>query len=258
MIGRKTMKRIELIVAYDGTNYHGFARQNNALTIQEVLEKAVYDITHEKVEVISSGRTDTGVHAKAQCCIIDVATQIPVERLAKALNTRLPDDIVIKQARQVRDDFHPRFMAKRKTYRYQIYLGETRDPFVNKYSYFYPYHLDRDKVREAASYMVGTHDFICFCASGSSVKTTVRTIYSIEIQEHEELLTIDVCGNGFLYNMVRIIVGTLVEVGRGKIAPEYVKTIIEQKDRGNAGPTAPAKGLTLKEIDYEDTVRFKG
>ncbi|MGL5677491.1 MAG: tRNA pseudouridine(38-40) synthase TruA [Cellulosilyticaceae bacterium] len=251
------MKRIQLIVAYDGSNYHGFAKQKNAVTIQETMEETIYKLTGQRVDVVSSGRTDTGVHAKAQCCIIDIETTIPVERFARAMNARLPKDIVIKDARLVKAEFHPRFMAKKKTYRYQILTSVARDPFIGKYSYFYPYPLDEAKMKAAAACIEGTHDFKCFCAAGSTVVDTTRTVYYIKVSKQDDLIQIDVCGNGFLYNMVRIIAGTLVEVGRGRFKVEDVAEIIKNKDRNLAGPTAPAEGLTLQEVFYEDSLRYE-
>lgn len=245
------MRRIKFIVAYDGTNYHGFAKQNNALTIQEVLEKAIFAITHEEVEVIGAGRTDTGVHAKGQCCVVDSMTQIPVYNLLKAVNSKLPKDIVIKEMIDVTKDFHPRYKAKQKTYRYQIFNGQTLDPFTYKYAYFYPYPLDVEKMIESAKYIIGTHDFKCFCSAGGGAKTTTRTVYSLDIQKIDELIQINICGNGFLYNMVRIIVGTLIEVGRGQIAPCTMEQIIASLERKKAGPTAPPEGLMMLNIEYD-------
>ena len=195
------MRRIQLIIAYDGTDYHGFAKQEHAITIQGTVENAIYSLTGKKVDLVGSGRTDAGVHAKGQCCIIDIDTPIPTERFAKALNSRLPKEIVIKEARDVKSDFHPRFMAKKKTYRYQILTSKVNDPFIGKYCYFYPYSLDIEAMKEAARRIEGTHDFKCFCASGSTVKDTVRTVYSIEVHEQDDIVYLDVCGNGFLYNM---------------------------------------------------------
>ena len=250
------LKRLQLIIAYDGTNYHGFAKQINAVTIQEILEKAIENLTGQKVHVMASGRTDAGVHAMAQCCVVDVETSIPEGQFARALNARLPHDIVIKESCEVRADFHPRYMAKKKTYRYQIFTGATRDPFIDKYVYFYPRKLDILRMQEAAKYIEGTHDFKCFCASGSAVKDTVRTVYSLEIKREGEMIALEVCGNGFLYNMVRIITGTLIEVGRGRFEPEHVKRVIESGERELGGPTAPAEGLILKEVFYEDDLRY--
>lgn len=246
------MRRIKFIVAYDGTNYHGFAKQNNALTIQEVLERAIFAITREQVEVIGAGRTDTGVHARGQCCIVDTYTQITTYKLIKAINSKLPKDIVIKEMEDVAEDFHPRYRAKQKTYRYQILNSNTLDPFMYKYAYFYPYTLDIDQMIKGAHHIVGTHDFKCFCAAGSSVKTTTRTVYHIAIRKVDDLIQIDICGDGFLYNMVRIIAGTLIEIGRGKLAPEEMQNILSSLDRDKAGPTAPPQGLTMLNIEYGD------
>ena len=251
------MRRIQLIIAYDGTIYHGFAKQEHAVTIQGTVEEAIHGLTGQKVDLIGSGRTDAGVHAKGQCCIIDIDTPIPIERFAKALNARLPKEIVIKDAREVKADFHPRFMAKKKTYRYQILTSQVNDPFIGRYCYFYPYRLDIEAMKEAARKIEGTHDFKCFCASGSTVKNTVRTVYSIEIQEQEDLIHIDVCGNGFLYNMVRIIAGTLIDVGRHRLTAETVEKMIETKDRALGGPTAPPEGLTLLEVYYDANLRYE-
>lgn len=251
------MRRIQLIVAYDGTDFHGFAKQEDTVTVQGTLEKAIFNLTGQVVEVIGSGRTDAGVHARNQCCVIDIDTPIPTSRLAKALNGRLPRDIVVKEARDVKADFHPRYMAKKKTYRYQILTSPVNDPFIGKYCYFYPYTLDITSMQEAVRAIEGTHDFKCFCASGSSVKNTVRTIYGVEVKQEGDLISVDICGNGFLYNMVRIIVGTLMEIGRGKLPKECFKDMIEKKDRTLGGPTAPPEGLTLVEVDYDDHLRYK-
>lgn len=244
------MKRIKFLVAYDGTNYHGFAKQKNAMTIQETIEQAIFELTKQHVDVEASGRTDTGVHAKGQCCIIDIETSIPVERLGKALNSKLPNDIVVRDVEEVSTDFHPRYAVKRKTYRYQILNSLQNDPFISKYAYFYPYSLDVEPMKEAAKYIVGTHDFSCFCSAGATTKTTVRTVYSLEINKIDDMIQVDICGNGFLYNMVRIIVGTLIEIGRGKIAPTEMKKIVESADRNLAGPTAPPIGLMMFDIKY--------
>ncbi|MDF2596822.1 MAG: tRNA pseudouridine synthase [Clostridia bacterium] len=240
-----------MIVAYDGTNYHGFARQENALTIQEVLEKAIASVIQQDVRVIGAGRTDTGVHAKGQCCTFDSDTHIPTGNLVKAINSKLPKDIVIKEVQIVPDDFQPRYAAKNKTYRYQILNSVSSDPFLYKYAYFYPYELDVTLMQEAAAYIVGEHDFKCFCSAGSSVVSTIRTVYDLQITRQEDLITIDICGNGFLYNMVRIIAGTLLKVGAHKLPAASIKEIIESRDRSLAGPTAPPEGLTMLKIVYE-------
>lgn len=252
------MKRYQLIVAYDGTCYHGFARQKNTTeTIQQKLEEAISHITNQKVEVIASGRTDAGVHAKAQCCVVDLETKLPVERMAKAFNSQLPLAIRIREVAEVKPDFHPRFMAKQKTYCYQILTAKTNDPFLSRYVYFYPHELDIKAMEKAASLIEGTHDFQCFCAAGSTVEDTVRTVYGIALKKEGELIRIEVCGNGFLYNMVRIIAGTLIEVGRGRLEPLQINKIIESRDRCLAGPTAPPEGLMLQEVYYEDRLRYE-
>lgn len=245
------MKRFKMIVAYDGTNYNGFARQPNGVTIQETLEEAISKIVQHEVRTLGAGRTDQGVHAKGQCVTFDSETKVPAEKLAKAINSQLPLDISVKSVEEVSMNFQPRFGAKRKTYRYQILNAQVRDPFLYKYSLQYPYKLDIELMQEAANEMVGKHDFACFCSAGSSVKDTVREIYSIDIRKHEDLVTVDICGNGFLYNMVRIIIGTLLRVNEGKLSTGDIKKIINGRDRQKAGPTVPPQGLTMLEIIYE-------
>lgn len=245
------MPRFKLILAYDGTNYHGFQKQHNGLTIQEVLEKAIQSIVQQPVEVIGAGRTDTGVHARGQCCVFDAETSIPVYNLIKAINSKLPQDIVLRDLETVSEDFHPRYRAKHKTYRYQILNSKVRDPFNYKYTYFYPYALDVALMQEGANHIIGEHDFKCFCSAGSSVYSTVRTVYELKISKEDELITMDICGNGFLYNMVRIIAGTLIQVGSNKLPADKIKTIIVSKNRGLAGPTAPPEGLMMLQIEYD-------
>ena len=244
------MKRFKLIVAYDGTNYNGFAKQPNATTIQGTLDVAIAKIVQHEVRTLGAGRTDRGVHAFAQCCVFDSDTKIPADRLAKAINSQLPADISVKSVEEVSEDFHPRFGAKRKTYRYQILNAKIRDPFLYKYALLYPYELDVERMQEAANEMIGEHNFACFCAAGSTVKDTVRIIYSIDVKKEGDLVSIDVCGNGFLYNMVRIIIGTLLDVNENKMTKDSIKTIIESKKRELAGPTVPPQGLTMLNIVY--------
>ncbi|OOB80063.1 MAG: tRNA pseudouridine(38-40) synthase TruA [Epulopiscium sp. Nuni2H_MBin003] len=244
--------KLKLVLAYKGTNYNGFASQvgENINTIQQQVEKAVFDITQKSVTIVCSGRTDAGVHAQHQVCLADIDTNIPIDKLQLAINAKLPKDIVIKYLEQTSDDFHPRFNVKTKTYRYQILNAGVRDPFLMDYTYFYPYKLDLVAMKEASTYIVGTHDFKCFCASKTGAKTTTRTVYDINLYTDEDIIKIDISGNGFLYNMVRIIVGTLIEVGRGKIPPSEVERIIQSKNRKNAGPTAPALGLMMLNVEY--------
>lgn len=246
------MPRVKLIVAYDGTDYHGFVKQKSVITVQQVLEEAIAYILRTPVLIEGAGRTDAGVHAQGQCCIFDAETSIPVLSLLRAINSKLPKDVVIKEAEIVPESFHPRFSAKRKTYRYQILNSSIRNPFLERYAYFYPRSLNIEWMKKAAEYMVGEHDFKCFCAAGSTVLSTVRTIYDLQVFKAGDLITIDVCGNGFLYNMVRIITGTLVKAGEGKIAAGQVKDIIESKERALAGPTVPPQGLTMLNIVYEE------
>lgn len=246
------MPRFKLIVAYDGTDYHGFVKQNNVITVQEVLEKAIEKILRTPVLIEGAGRTDAGVHANGQCCIFDAETAIPVSSMLRAINSKLPSDVVVKELEIAEADFHPRFAAKHKTYRYRILNSRIRDPFMHKYAYFYPTPLDIEWMQDAAAYMVGEHDFKCFCAAGSTVLSTVRKIYDLTVTKQEDLIQIDVCGNGFLYNMVRIIAGTLIKAGEHKLSPSDIQRVIESKDRRLAGPTAPPQGLTMLQINYDE------
>lgn len=245
------MKRYKMIVAYDGTNYNGFARQPNATTIQGTLEKAISKITQEEILTLGAGRTDRGVHAKGQCVTFDSETKIPTFKLLKAINSQLPPDIVVQSVEEVSEEFHPRFGAKRKTYRYQILNTPVQDPFNYRYTLHYPYAIDIDKMQAAADRMVGEHDFACFCAAGSTVKDTVRRIYSIEVKREGDIVWVDVCGNGFLYNMVRIIIGTLLYANEDKLSTDEISEIISGKDRQKAGPTVQPQGLTMLNIVYE-------
>lgn len=243
------MKRIMLTVAYDGTNYHGWQVQPQVETIEGILNKFLSELCREEITVIGASRTDTGVHALGNLAVFDTDTRIPPEKIAYALNQKLPEDIRIQKSEEVAEDFHPRKISTRKTYAYQIISQEFENPLERLYSHFTYLPLDVDKMQEAAVYFKGEHDFQSFCAAGSQAESTVRRIYDLKVERQGNKIRILVCGNGFLYNMVRIIAGTLMEVGRGKILPEEVKGIIEAKDRTKAGPTAPARGLTL--VGYE-------
>ena len=261
-----TTRRILLRVAYDGTNYHGWQVQSNAKTIEGELNRVLTQLTGEKIQVTGASRTDAGVHALGNVAVFDTASKIPAEKFSYALNQRLPEDIVIQSSLQVADDFHPRHCDCCKTYEYDILNRTCPLPAYRNTAYFLYGDLDLDAMRRACQAFPGEHDFASFCAAGAQVQTTVRTIYSLEVLEQplavtergvssqrspERLLTIRVRGNGFLYNMVRIIAGTLVEVGRGHIRPEEVEGIIAACDRAKAGPTAPARGLRLVEIKYD-------
>ena len=245
------MKRIKLTIAYDGTNYCGWQIQPNGITIEEILNKALSKMTGEEILVIGASRTDSGVHAMGNVAVFDTDTTIPAEKIAVALNQRLPDDIVITKSEEVPLDFHPRYCNCSKTYEYHIINTRIPIPTKRLTNYFVSYVLDIDKMRQAASYLVGEHDFVSFCNVRTDVENTVRTITALDIITNGNEITIRITGNGFLYNMVRIIVGTLIRVGRGFYEPEKVKEILEAKDRKAAGVTAPAHGLMLVEIEYE-------
>lgn len=246
------MKRVRLIIAYDGTNYCGWQIQINGLTVEEILNKALSDLLGEDVAVIGASRTDSGVHALGNVAVFDTDTKIPAEKISFALNQRLPDDIRIQKSEKVSLEFHPRFCKSVKTYEYRILNTKFPNPMLRLYTHFVYMPLDVEKMKEAAAYIIGEHDFASFCSAGSQVKTTVRTIYTLDINKEDDIICIKISGNGFLYNMVRIIVGTLLKVGLSVYPPEHVKEILLLKDRYAAGPKAPARGLTLMEIKYEE------
>lgn len=247
------MKRVKLTVAYDGTDYHGWQIQNNGITIESELNRCLSELLGEKIQVIGASRTDAGVHALGNVAVFDTECRMPAEKISYALNQRLPEDIRIQRSEEVAPDWHPRRCESRKTYEYRIYRGEFPMPVKRLYSYFIYHPLDVDNMRKAAALLEGEHDFKSFCQTGAQVENTVRTIYSMEIEEQGAELVIRVCGSGFLYNMVRIIAGTLIEVGRGSRGPEDMTAVLQAMDRSAAGPTAPAHGLTL--VRYEFTER---
>ena len=243
-------KNIKIIVSYNGKNYCGWQKQKNSLGIQGELEYACQKAFKQKdTEIIGSGRTDAGVHALGQVANFLVETSIPVERFPEILNNNLPKDIAVLDAEEVDINFHSRYSAHRKTYRYYIYPSRIRSPFYKDTSYQVKYNLDIEKMKREIKYLVGEHDFCGFMSSGSSVKTTIREIYRADLFEEGDRIVIEVEGNGFLYNMVRIIVGTMVDIGRARIN-ESLKDIIDSKDRNRAGHTAPAQGLFLKNVEY--------
>ncbi len=246
------MTRVMLTVAYDGTNYSGWQLQPNAETIESVLNRCLSELTGETVEVIGASRTDSGVHALGNVAVFDTKSPIPAEKFSYALNQRLPEDIRIRGSKEVPADFHPRHCESIKTYEYRICNAAFPLPTKRLYAHFTYVPLDVSLMRRAAAYLVGEHDFKSFCSMDTQVKTTVRKIEEIEVREEPAVcreIVIRVRGRGFLYNMVRIIAGTLMEAGRGQIAPEQVKEILLACDRQAAGPTAPACGLTL--VGYE-------
>ncbi len=244
------MKRVFLKIAYDGTNYCGWQIQDNGITIEEVINEKLSELLGEDITVIGASRTDSGVHALGNVAVFDTDTRIPAEKISFALNQRLPEDIRIQESKEVAADFHPRYCDTRKTYEYRILNRTFDDPTTRLYTHFCYFKLDVEKMKQAASYLVGEHDFKSFSSARGQAKTTVRTIYYLNIEKNSDIITIQVNGNGFLYNMVRIIVGTLLKVGMGIYPPEHVKEILDAKDRSMSGPKAPAKGLTLVEIEY--------
>lgn len=245
------MKRFKLVVAYDGTNYCGWQVQNNGKTIEGELNRCLSELLKEDITVIGASRTDSGVHGMGNVAVFDSETRIPGEKICYALNQRLPDDIVVQSSCEVASDFHPRYCDTVKTYEYKILNRKFQNPMYRLYSDFIHYPLDIKAMQEAANYIIGEHDFKSFCSAGAQVKSTVRTVYHLSVtKDSEDIVHIEITGNGFLYNMVRIIVGTLTRIGLGYGKPEDVKEMIEAKDRSKAGPTAPARGLMLKEIRY--------
>lgn len=220
------------------------------MTVEEILNRELSALTGEEVKVIGASRTDAGVHAEGNVAVFDTETGIPAERIAYALNCRLPEDIVAVKSEEVPGDWHPRYQCSVKTYEYRILNREMPDPVCRRSTVHVSYPLNLGDMRTAAGYLKGEHDFKSFCSPHTEVKDTVRTVHSLEIEKEGDIITVRISGNGFLYNMVRIIVGTLINVGRGACPPEKVKEILEARDRRKAAATAPAKGLVLKYIRY--------
>lgn len=247
-------KRVMLRVAYDGTRYHGWQIQPNANTIEAELNLHLSELLKEEIHVIGASRTDAGVHAMGNVAVFDTTARMPGEKMSYALNQRLPKDIKIQESKEVPLSFHPRHCDSEKTYEYRIYNSSFPMPIGRQYHFFTYYQMDIEKMRQAASYLVGEHDFKSFCSIKAEVETTVRHIYQIDILEQGCEIVLRIRGGGFLYNMVRIIAGTLMQVAQGFYEPEHVKEILEACDREMAGPTAPACGLTLMKIDFKDLV----
>ena len=256
------MKRIMLTVAYDGTNYCGWQIQPTGITVEEVLSRELSKLLGEEIHVLGVSRTDSGVHALGNLCVFDTETSIPAEKICFAINQSLPEDIVVQSSEEVALDFHPRKCDSIKTYEYTIYNAKVPNPTRSRYTHFFYQPLDVEKMKEASKYLVGEHDFKSFCSSHSDKENTVRTLTDITIETRDvkdaggdghiregREIVIRVSGTGFLYNMVRIIVGTLIRVGTSFWEPEYVKEILNAKDRNVAGPKAPAKGLMLIKIE---------
>ena len=243
------MKRVKLIVAYDGSAYCGFQVQPKAPTIEGELNKHLSSLLGEDIKVIGASRTDAGVHALCNVAVFDTESGIPGEKFSYALNQRLPEDIRIMGAEEVALDFHPRHCDSEKTYEYRITVGQFPVPTKRLYSYFIYHSLDVEEMQQAAEYLIGEHDFKSFCSVKTDAESTVRTIYDLKVEKQGEDIVVRVRGNGFLYNMVRIIAGTLMEVGKGKIKPEKMQEILQSQERQQAGPTAPPQGLML--VKYE-------
>jgi tRNA pseudouridine38-40 synthase len=245
------IKRIKLEIAYDGTKYCGWQLQPQKPTIEAMINKALTELLGEKIVVIGASRTDAGVHARCNVAVFDTISQIPASKICMAVNQRLPQDIRVQSSIEVRPDFHPRKVKCTKTYNYRILNRKILIPMERLYSYYVYYDLNVAAMQKASAYLVGEHDFKSFCSVKTSTKETVRTIYSLTVEKEGDIITISVTGSGFLYNMVRIIAGTLIETGRGALPPDRMTDIISGCDRSLAGPTAPAHGLTLMKIEYE-------
>lgn len=245
------MRNIKLTIEYDGKCYNGWQKQPNKLNIQGEIERAIYNITKEEVDLIGSGRTDAGVHALGQVANFKTNSEISIEKLPLAINSQLKNSIVIKEAEEVDERFHSRYNAKHKTYRYIINNSKCGTAIYRNLEYSYPFKLDAEKMKQASKYFEGEHDFKAFKSSGTSSKNSVRTIYKAIVKQEGEKIIIELTGNGFLYNMVRIISGTLLDVGLGKIRAEEIPEMIESKDRQRAGKTLPAHGLYLVEVKYD-------
>ncbi len=244
------MINIKLIIEYDGRKYCGWQVQPNGISVQQVIEDAIYTLTGEKIRINGSGRTDSGVHALGQTATFKTMSTIPPDSFSKALNHHLPGDISIISSCKVEDEFHARFSAIGKHYRYLIFNRVTRSPFFEGRAYKVSKGLDIVAMEKAAACFLGTHDFMGFMATGSQVEDTVRSISEFSIEKNNDVIALNIKGNGFLYNMVRIIAGTLLECGLGKLNPADIDGIIASCKRESAGPTLPAEGLYLVEVYY--------
>ena len=253
MIARWIMtKRIKLTVAYDGTNYCGWQIQPNGDTIEAQLDRAVSSLLKTRIHVMGASRTDAGVHARGNVAVFDTQARMSADKYALALNTYLPPDIRVVESCEVPLTFHPRYQNTIKTYEYRIFNRKIPDPLERLYSLYYYWDLDEERMKQAAACLVGTHDFTSFCTLRPEMKDRIRTIYEANVDRAGDLITVRLTGNGFLYNMVRIIVGTLLRIGGGMEEPERMKQVLEAKDRSQAGDTARPEGLTLVQIRYPD------
>jgi len=245
-------RRIRLIVQYDGTNYVGWQLQENGVSVQQRLNEAILAVTGEEIQLHGSGRTDSGVHARAQVAHFDTNARMPANKFAIAMNMRLPRDIRVLYSEEAPEEFHARFSAKNKTYRYTLQLGPHADVFCRDTALHIHTELNFDRMQAAAQDALGEHDFFAFMSAGSKLEHTVRTIFRSEWSQCGQFLYYDVSANGFLYNMVRILVGTMLEIGSGKLPPDAIARAINSKNRSDAGPTAPPQGLSLMRVQYPD------
>lgn len=241
-----------LTVAYDGTDFHGWQVQPGVRTVEGELNKCLSELLGKEIQVIGASRTDAGVHAMGNLAVFDTVGNIPAEKFAYALNCKLPSDVKVQKSEEVAEDFHPRKCNSVKTYEYHIDCGEFPMPINGRYAYYTYHNPDVELMREAAKYIVGEHDFKSFCSVHTQAETTVRTVYSVDVEQIGREIVIRVSGSGFLYNMVRIIAGTLLDAGMGKFAPSKVAWMIEQCDRTVAGPTLPPEGLRLCGIEIKN------
>ncbi|MCK9479364.1 MAG: tRNA pseudouridine(38-40) synthase TruA [Firmicutes bacterium] len=246
------LQNLALTLMFDGSRYHGWQRQTNAVTVEEVLSNAIYKRTGRQPLVIGCSRTDAGVHAIEYICNFMTDSPIPPEKLPFALNTLLPYDIRVLKCNKVSDDFHSRFCAVSKTYVYNVYTDVISNPFLKNFAFHFPYTLNLEQMQRAATYFIGEYDFSAFMTTGSSQKTTVRKVTKLTVTKKENFFRFEISANAFLYNMVRIIVGTLLYVGMGKISENDITKIIKSRDRSKGGITAGAMGLYLAKVDYND------
>lgn len=244
------MRNIKIIIEFDGSNFCGWQKQPKGRTVQQTIEKAISKATNEDVEINGSSRTDAGVHAKGLVANFFTNSTIPGDKFREAINSRLPEDVSIVKSEEVDENFHARYSSKGKTYSYTIINRYERLSLGHQYLYHYRYQLDIEKMKKACQYFIGKHDFSAFMSPGSSIKTTVRTISDIHIEQKGNKIVVYVTGDGFLYNMVRIIVGTLLKIGNGKLEPEDIPEIIKEKNRKRAGMCVPPNGLILEKVFY--------
>ena len=244
------MRNILMKISYNGENYHGFQVQNNALAVANVIEEALFKLTGENISVTGCSRTDAGVHAEEFYLNFHTESSLSENNFLRGMNTYLPRDVAVKEVREAQEDFHARFSAKSKEYKYLILNSEVRDPFYEKRALFYNRRIDEDLLNRECKAFIGTHDFSAFCSAGGTTKTTVRTVKDCYVKRTGDIVEIRIMADGFLYNMVRIIVGTLLEINEGKIEAGSIEKIIEKKDRSLSGDTASGEGLYLTKVNY--------